>query len=68
MRTVLNGLSDKLVGFVVPSVTAQASTQGCTELRSYCDGHCPFWWWRRAHIWDCNGVQHTDYECCGCGC
>jgi hypothetical protein len=59
--------SGKMLGLFVPQVTAQATT--CSEVRSYCDGHCPFWWWRRAHYIACdNGVSWTEYECCGCGC
>ncbi|WP_406383301.1 hypothetical protein [Streptomyces sp. NBC_01618] len=60
-------LSDKLVGLVVPEVQAAAVT--CSEARNYCDGNCPFWWWRRAHYITCSdGKSWTEYECCGCGC
>ncbi|MEV6288013.1 hypothetical protein [Kribbella sp. NPDC051770] len=64
----LTVLTDKLVGLVVPKVTAEAQAQACYEVRSYCDPDCSFWWWRRAHIISCNGVQHIEFECCGCGC
>ncbi|MFF4951437.1 hypothetical protein [Streptomyces chattanoogensis] len=64
---MLAKLSDKLVALVVPEVKAAAAS--CNEARSYCDGNCPFWWWRRAHYITCSdGKTWTEYECCGCGC
>ncbi|MEU7181472.1 hypothetical protein ACWIG3_23965 [Streptomyces celluloflavus] len=60
-------LSDRLVALVVPEVEAAAAS--CSEARNYCDGECPFWWWRRAHYITCSdGKSWTEYECCGCGC
>lgn len=67
MRSMLTGISDKLVGLVVPQVEAQAVT--CSEAASGCNGNCPFWYWRRYHYITCsNGAAWTDFECCGCGC
>lgn len=67
MRTMFTAVSDGLVGMLVPRVKAQAVT--CSVARSYCDGGCSFWWWRRAHYVTCtDGASWTEYECCGCGC
>jgi hypothetical protein len=67
MRNRLTAVSDKMLGLFVPQVTAQATT--CSEVRSYCDPHCPLWWWKRVHYITCdNGAAWNEYECCGCGC
>jgi len=67
MISVLSAASDKLVGLVAPK--ANASAAGCWEIYNWCDGSCPFWWWRRAHRMNCSdGYKFTRYECCGCGC
>ncbi|CCH28377.1 hypothetical protein ABZ816_28745 [Actinosynnema sp. NPDC047251] len=67
MRNVLSRASDKLLALVVPTVEARA--EACERDYSWCDGDCPFWWWRRAHHVVCdNGYAFIEYECCGCGC
>lgn len=67
MQKILARTSDMLVGLLVPQVKAQATT--CSEVRSYCNGDCPFWWWRRAHYISCDdGNSWVEYERCGYGC
>jgi hypothetical protein len=67
MLSVLSAASDKLVSFVAPK--ADASARGCWEVDNWCNGDCPFWWWRRVHRMNCSdGYKYNRYECCGCGC
>lgn len=69
MLTALTTMSDRLLSAIVPEIEAAASADVCVEIATWCDGDCPFWWWRRAHQYVCEpGVVHTEFECCGCGC
>lgn len=57
MRT-LSAVSDKLVALLAPEATAAAA---CPIIDSWCDGGCPFWWWRRKYARKCPGSPVT-YE------
>lgn len=67
--TLIRGL-DRVFELISP--TRAATAAGCSEIRSYCDGDCPFWWWRRVHVIACNNGtsywEYLEYEACGHGC
>ncbi|WP_340383905.1 hypothetical protein U5640_38935 [Streptomyces sp. SS7] len=65
MRTAISAAGDKLVALLAPRATAAAA---CRDDSSWCDGGCPFWWWRRAYHVVCdNGDSFIRYSACGSG-
>ncbi|MFE3097387.1 hypothetical protein ACFXG1_26625 [Streptomyces sp. NPDC059248] len=65
MLTAISTVSDRLVAALAPRETASAA---CPVVDSWCDGGCPFWWWRRKYARLCpDGKIHYTFSECGSG-